>query len=183
MTNVKNNLLTGAVAVFIIVCLLGFFALKTHASPATIQFETSAAATTTVTYLTSGGASTAFQFDSQTFGSNKVASMIPISATSVYLQVAASSSATIYSVTPQWSNNGVDWYGFQQTLGTTATGVQQFATSTISYLWTPGTTSTTSAVFVLPNVPTYHARVLVSTTGAAGAVYIEADLRTDAQTP
>lgn len=179
----RNNILTGILAVAAILAVLILFTDKSHASPATIQFETSAAASTTVSYLTAGGASTTFQFDSQVFGANKVASMIPINSTSVYVQAAASSSATIYTITPQWSNNGVDWYGYQQPLGTSATGAQLFSTSTVSYSWNPGTTATTSAVFVLPNVPTYHARVLVGTTGANGTAYIEAALKTDAQTP
>lgn len=184
MTNLKRNSLgVSIVAVAVIVmALLGFYVQKTQAAPDTVISEASASATTTVTYLAVGG-STTFQFDSNTVPSNKIQSMQPVTATSLYFQYAASSTSSTLVVTPQYSNNNIDWYGFNQVIGTQngTTGSSTLASTTLSYAFTASGIATSSQVILLPSIPTLHERVLFTQIGAPGAVYSETDLRSSTQ--
>lgn len=166
----------------LLVGLLGLYAQKTEAAPDAVISEASASATTTVSYMPIGGTTT-FQFDSNTVPSSKIQSMQSVSATSLYFQYAASSTSSTLTITPQFSNNNIDWYGFNQAIGTEngASGSTTLASTSLAYTFTASGTATTSQVIVLPVVPTLHERVVFSQSGAAGAVYSETDLRSSTQ--
>jgi hypothetical protein len=186
MKNVLRNSITLFGGLLLIMGLLVAFYHSAKAQPSSVTIQTSATATTTVAFLTSGTASSTYQIDSNgAFSTTKIPNMQPIDSVNVYVQLAASSSATTLIMTPQWSNNNIDWYGFnQQTVATVAAGgVLPLASTTITYQWNPGTTATSSMVFTLPAVAAQHERVIYGTTGANGAVYSEYDLKRLSTTP
>lgn len=168
---------------FVAASLLAYsvFMVRTvDAAPSSVNIQTTATATTTVSYIGVGTATTTYQFDSAVFSSGKIANMQPVDRTALYLQVAASSTATVVVVTPQFSNNGIDWYNYGTATSSLSTnGASAIAVPT-NYQWTPGTTATSSTVIILPEVPTQHERVVISTTGAAAAVYAEVDMKKNA---
>lgn len=150
--------------------LLAFvaFAPNSKAQPSSINVQTTAPATTTVAFVGNGTATSTYQIDSYpTFNQSKVFSMAGIDAEYLYVQVTASSTATIFTFTPQFSNNGIDWYNIASTSGTAA-------------IWNPGTTATTGLAFKLPDMQGLHERILTSAAGAAGAVYEEVVLKKNA---
>jgi hypothetical protein len=168
-----------------VVCLaaLGLAAAGiARAMPSSVTFQSTAVATTTVSYLGNGTATSTYQIDNAVFSSGKVANMQSVDSLSLYVQAAASSTATQYTFTPQYSNNNIDWYGMGSQGTASAAGVIAVSTST-AFTWTPGTTATTSMVFNLPVVPTQHERIVVSASGAAGAVYAEITLKKLPNTP
>lgn len=158
-----------------------FLESKTSAAPSSVTIQTTATATTTVAFLGVGVATSTYQFDNPTFSSGKIPNMQPIDQVNLYVQLAASSTASVLTITPQFSNNGIDWYGFNQ-VGTVvlSTGVSTAATSSLIFQWNPGTTATTSNVFTLPAIAAQHERVQFSASGAAAAVYAEVDLKRSA---
>lgn len=170
-----------AVVVLAVIAILAvaFFGIKAKAAPSAITFETTASTTTLPAYVGNGTATTTYQLDSNLASSGKVPNVITIDAASLYLLVVASSSATTYAISPQFSNNNIDWYGVASTSGATS----GFGSSATVYTWTPGTTATTTLVFNLPAIPAAHERVQVSASGAAGSVYMEADLKKNPSTP
>ena len=168
-----------AILAILSVSLLAF---KASAMPSQVYSEQTATATSSVNYVGNGTATSTFQFDNISTLVNKIPSMQTVDSISLYLQVAASSTATQYTIQPQYSNNNVDWYS-QGSQGTaSAAGSIAVSTSTV-FTWTPGTTATTSMVFNLPVVPALHERMLVSASGAAGAYYAEVDLKQNPSTP
>lgn len=184
MTNLRKNslgLIVMAAAVLLL-GLFGFYVQKTNAAPDAVMSEASATATTSPAYLAIGG-STIFQFDSNTVPSNKIQSMQSVTATSLYFQYAASSTSSVLNVTPQYSNNNIDWYGFNQIIGTEngTTGSTSLASTSLSYTFTAVGIATSSQVILLPVVPALHERVVFTQTGAAGAVYSETDLKSQTQ--
>ena len=182
-TNIIRILVPLALCLMAIAVIAVMVIVKTaSAQPSTITFETTAIATTSVAYLVSGTGSTIFQFDNPVFGSGKIANMQGVDSVSLYVQGAASSTATSFSILPQYSNNGLDWYSNGIATSSTAGGAFALASSTV-YTWIPGTTATTSMVLNLPVVPAQHERVVVSANGAAGAVYMEVDLKKNPSTP
>lgn len=170
----------GVVVVAIILASLGVQVAS--AQPSTVVLQTTASATTTVSYLGNGTGTSTYQFDNPAFSSGKVANMQTTDTVALFLQVAASSTATVYTVTPQYSNNNVDWYNVGSQGTASASGVVAVSTST-TFTWTPGTTATSSMTFNLPTVATMHERVLLSASGAAGAVYAEVTLKKNPSTP
>lgn len=157
-----------------------FIEHQADAAPASITIQTTAPATTTVAYIGVGTATSTYQFDNNVFSSGKIMNMQPIDRITLYVQEAASSTSSVIGITPQYSNNGIDWYSYgTATSSVSSTGATSLTTGT-SYQWTPGTTATSSLVLVLPDVPTQHERVQFSATGAAAAVYAEVDMKRNA---
>lgn len=176
-TLLKNNwLVITAIALFAV----ALFGLKASAQPSSVTFETTAVATTTRMFIGNGTATTTFQVDSNLSSSGKVPNVQTIDAASLYLQVEASTTATTYSITPQFSNNNIDWYGVASS---STNGANAFTASPTSYTWTPGTVATSTLVLLLPAIPAAHERVVLSAAGGAGAIYLEVDLKKNPQTP
>lgn len=175
--------------------VIGFIALsvlffgvghEAKAQPSSLALQTQAAATSTFAFMAVGLGTTTYQFDSNgAFSATKIPNMQPIDRTSLYIQFAASSSASTLVVTPQWSNNNIDWYGFNTGLSgsPTATGVISLASTSVTYQYTPGAAGTTTTVILLPDVPAQHERVVYSEIGANGSIYSEVDLKKNPSTP
>lgn len=165
---------------------VGMYAINVKAAPATLAIQTSATATTSVSYMTSGTASSTYQIDNNgVFSASKVPNMQSVDSVNVYVQYAASSTAAVLTIVPQWSNNGIDWYSFNQATNATpaSNGVTLLASSTLTYQFLPLSTATSSMVINLPDVRGQHERVTYGTTGANGAVYSEYVLKFNTETP
>jgi hypothetical protein len=152
-------------AVFIALIIATLGVSYAHAQPSTVTFQTTAAATTTLSFIGVGTATSTYQFDDATFSNGKVANMQQIDSIALYEILVASSSSSVLTTTYQVSNNNIDWY----------------TASTSS--WTPGVTGTSTNVLMMPVYPTQHARVRFSLAGAAGAIYAEVDLKKNPSTP
>jgi hypothetical protein len=172
MLNLARNraFLIGVVA---LIALIGAVIVElpvlVKAATSYVSVQTTAVATTTVSYITAGTATTTYQFDGLAAG--KVQEMGEVDQEALYLQVAASSTSAVILITPQFSNNNVDWYGYGQT------GTTNVATTSATIYWTPSTTATSTQVFNLPFVPARHERVLIGASGANVAVYAEVTLK------
>lgn len=175
--------LTYGLFVAFIIAVMGIAAVSVKASPSQISFETSSIATTTISYLSPGVATSTYTFTDPSFASGKVSNMQQVDSVAFYLQAAASSTSSVFSVTPQFSNNGIDWYSLATATSTITTAGASPLTNSTSYQWTANTTATTSLVFSLPAVPSNYERVVISTSGAGGAVYNEVALKKLPSTP
>lgn len=160
----------------------GYFTMA-NASPSQITFQTSAAATTTVSYLVPNIATSTYAFNDPSFASGKQANMQQVDSVAFYAQVVASSTSSVFNFTPQFSNNGIDWYNLAVATSTATVAGASPLTNATSYQWTASGTATTSLVFSLPSVPSNYERVVISVTGANGAVYNEVDLKKLPSTP
>ena len=178
----SRNWLYGAILALLGAVSVASYAGIASAQPSSLVLQTSAIATTTVAYIGNGTATSTYQIDGSTFSSGKIANLQPIDSISLFVQIAASSTATTLTITPQYSNNGIDWYNLGSQGTASASGSIAVSTST-AFTWTPGTTATTSMVFVLPSVPTNHERVVYSMSGGAGGLYSEYDLKKNPSTP
>lgn len=177
----KNKVSFAVVVALVVIASIGVFVSKVSAQPSTLTVQTTATATTTVSYLTSGTGNFTYQIDSYpTYSSSKVFSMAGIDSVYLYAQVAASSTATTYTFQPQYSNNGVDWYNAGSQGTASGAGVVAVATST-TFTWQPGTVATTSMMFRMPDLSGLHQRIITSASGGAGAVYEEVVLKKNAQ--
>lgn len=176
--NVKILFCIAAIAAMAMV----MFASFAQAQPSSVTTQATSVSTTTPNFVGNGTATSTYQFDNPVFSSGKIANMQTVDTATLYLQVAASSTATQYTVTPQVSNNNVDWYNIGSQGAASAGGAIAVSSST-SFTWTPGTVATTSMAFVLPLISTMHERVQISASGAAGAYYAEVDLKKNPSTP
>lgn len=194
---VRNSSVAIGVVLFgaLLASILGF-AMKASAKSSSIFTQSSALATTTVSFMSAGNATTTYQFDSPTFTAGvtgKVANMQGIDASSLYILLNASSSNTVLEWQIQFSNNNIDWYGesaslsaanVSQASSTSGTVIQE-ASTTVTHLWSPGATGNAFKVISLPTTPTFHERVVffLPIGSAPGAVYNETDLKQNPTTP
>lgn len=181
MTNTikyKLGLVASSMAALFLVAFSIISTVKAVSS--TVTFEATATATTTRAYLGNGTGTSTYQFDSNLSSSGKIANVQGIDAVSLYIQVEASTTATAYSITPQFSNNNIDWYGVASS---STNGANAFTSASTVYTWTPGTVATSTLVLLLPAIPAEHERVLLSAAGGAGAIYAEVDLKKNPSTP
>lgn len=168
MINVlKGNkfLIGGAIALAMLVTLFAVFEEPAFASPSSIQVVTSSAGTTTPIYLvTTGIATSTFQFDSgNVYSTTKPMNMLQVDSISLMIYFNASTSASILRWQYQWSNNNIDWYGLNTASSTTATS---------------------SIAVTAPVVNALHERLVLDTGGGtSGAYYIEADLKSNPSNP
>lgn len=195
MVNVaKNKLLWTIVLAFVLAC--GFYANRVGAYPSSVASQASAAATSTVSYLNPGTGTTTYQLDSPTYGyppTGKVASMMGIDSSSLYLLFNASSSNSILAWQIQYSNNGSDWYGESEsyvpqgfaTASTTAGAAIVEASSTVTHLWQVSAAGFNYKVVSLPTTPALHERIVFTMPAgsAPGALYNEVDLKQNPSTP
>lgn len=180
--SIKNlYLYIGLLVLAIVITMFGFI-VKAKGAPSTLYPETTAAATSSVAFVAIGGPTFTFQVDNPNFSSGKIANVSTIDAQSLYVQAAASSTTSVITVTPQYSNNNVDWYSLGSAGAATALGVITVASSTV-YSWQPGTTATTSMVFKLPDVQAFHERFVFGTSAGSSTIYAEVDLKKNPSTP
>lgn len=178
----KVSLYSAAAAIVVVGALLFGISNSAHAQPSSINVQSTAAATTTLTFLGNGTATSTYQIDSYpTYSSSKVFSMAGIDSVYLDLEGVASSSATVFGINVQVSNNGIDWYSVATTtLAQTSFAIPNLASST-TFVWQPNMAATSSMEVKLPDVAAIHERVQFSATGAAGAVYAEVVLKKNAQ--
>ncbi len=176
----------GAVGVILLAGFYAFGIVNSRAQPSSVSVQTTASATTTAAFIGNGTATSTYQIDAgNVFSTSKEFSMQDVDNVYMFVQGAASSSATVFGFTVQVSNNNIDWYSVATTSLITVPSYvfgSSIASSTTA-TWQPGTTATSSFMFQLPNVAALHERVLISATGAAGAVYAEFALKKNPSTP
>lgn len=176
-----------SLVVAIVITVFSIVALSAKAQPSSVVIQTTATATTTMSYMTPGTATTTYQFDSASYSSGKVLNMQGIDSGSMMIQFAASSSAASLAYQFQYSNNNIDWYGESSSFGTVSGSNNSLfeASSTITHIWTPGVTGTSTKLVTIPVAAAQHERVVFSIpVGTAnGAVYAEIDLKRNPSTP
>jgi hypothetical protein len=104
---------------------------------------------------------------------------------SLAIQFTASSTATVYSASIEYSNDGIDWYRNyvldSNALGTTTTPYNlvtpesisyKFASSTVGGLAQPANGNLSTAYLIIPTLARYT-RVVFSVTGGNGAVWAQ----------
>lgn len=142
--------------------LLGIFTFRANASAPDFNVVNTAAATTTVAYITPGTATTTLTYDSLFAASDQAV---------LLTQFAASSTSSVLNITMQYSQDGIDWYGDNLLVSTNSTSTPAKSIQIgNTYTWTAAVTATTSKAIFIPT-PTRYTRVQYSMTGAAGAVW------------
>jgi len=174
--------------VLAMVAVLAVYSQTVKAAPSGLAIQTSASASTSPAYLTQGSATatTTYQLDSNgQFSSSKVPNMQGVDSVSVLVDLVASSTSSVLVVTPQWSNNNIDWYGFASPISanTSLNGLSFLASTTLAYYFSPTTSGTNLITFQMPVLFAQHERVQYSLWGANGSVYSEYDLKATPETP
>lgn len=171
--------LAGAIA------LLGF-AATAHANPSYFAAATStAAATTSPTYLTAGASTTTtpvYDAYAQTTNGGVTAKA---DYAGLLLQFTASSTNSVLNANVEYSQDGIDWYrNFvldpMQTGTTTSPWALlspfslswKFASSSVGGIAVASTTNRSTAAVLIPT-PFRYARVVLSLTGGNGAVWAQ----------
>lgn len=156
---------------------MGFVA---HANPVFFaQTAQLATATTSVTYMSAGNATTTLQYDSYTAGNPTAAQNATL-----FVQFAGSSTASTLKINLEYSQDGIDWYQDGGTFSSSeyASSTKsfdvstvnqytfQFASSTVGLVTTP--TATSSRAINVPT-PTRFLRAIFSIPvgSSAGAVW------------
>lgn len=173
----KFLIISGAVAL----ALATFFSVA-HANPSYFQVPVqTATATTTVTYMTTGAATTTLTFDS--YYINSLGTNTKTDSITLFTQFLASSTASVLGINFEYSQDGVDWYSNNLSFGNTAT------TSSVIYLQPPSSlswtfaSSTTNGVLqatttpekkaVTVQLPTRFVRAIYTLTGTPGAIWAQ----------
>lgn len=166
----KRKLLIGLLLVVVAAAVYLTWGGYVHAQPSSVTIQTTAAATTTVSYL-NGGSATAtstYQFDNPVFSSGKVANMMTTDSGTLYVQFTASTSPARLVWYFQCSNNNIDWYATDQASSTLG--------STVA--------STTLVTSPIASCVTFHERVTFYVAGGLnGSYYAELDLKKNPSTP
>lgn len=183
MKTKRNLWLFSTIALLVTGCFLAY-SVQTFAHPSSVAFQATATATTSVTYLSAGIATTTYQLDGNgVFSTGKVLTMQTIDSGSMYIQLVASSTTSSLGWQFQYSNNNQDWYGESApfttgTISATASNIFE-SSSTISHIWTPGVAATSTKVISIPIIPAQHERIVFFTPigTAASGLYAEFDLK------
>lgn len=169
----------------IILGIIGAFAFAGIAFAAstvfvnTVQTSSNPVATSTIVYMTPGTATTTLTYDSYPSG---------VSATNgaaLFLQVTASSTATKYLINEEYSQDGIDWYQgtFSSLNGYATTTIPTNISQIPQWIWTyasstPGLGAVTASVntdarMIHIQTPTRFIRVIITMTGANGAIWAQ----------
>jgi len=151
-----------SVALVLLVAGVGIFVA--HANPSFFMpIQSTAAATSTVSQIIPGTATTTLVFDSMLNGRPYAADSAVL-----LLQVTASSTSSVVNVAYQYSYNGADWYSDNLFMATTTATMS--ATTVNSYTWTLASTATTSKALSAP-VPVRYTRAVISASGANSFIW------------
>lgn len=152
-------------AIILAVSLSIAWASSARANPYDIN-QSNVTATTSVTYIAPGTATSTQTYDSYA-GGNSNASSDGV----LLVQFVASSTSSVLNIAVQYSMNGIDWYGddLLTSLNSTTSPVKSINVDN-TYTWTAAGTATTSKAILIPT-PTRYARAVIGITGAAGAVW------------
>lgn len=171
MTN--RTYIPTAIAAFVLASILVLFSVSgtAHANP--LRFPPavpSATATTTLTFMSNGAAtSTLATYDS--YANNGVSgggSSQAMDSVAILLQTTASSTASVYWITFEYSMDGVDWYADNAVTRTTAGTIN--ASGANSYSFTASSTAREGRLIVAP-APTRFIRMKSTVAGANGAIW------------
>lgn len=167
--NHKRHL--GLIALIAAACVAAFaFVGVARANPSIfLTPPASAAATSTLTYISAGGSATSSALDEYASPNTNFA----YEQNALLIQYVASSTSAVLGIRFQYSMDGIDWYDDDYLYGPIATtslqaGIQQ----AIAYNWTPISTATTSKVINVPS-PARRVRAIFTETGAAGGVWYQ----------
>lgn len=141
------------------------FAGYVHANPGyfvpTVQTAT---ATTSISYMTPGTATTTLQYDTYNTGNNYATNYATLLA-----RFAASSTPT-FAINLEYSQDGIDWYG--NTLFNNSTTTAAYSLNvTNSYTFSPAASSTLRAIKI--DTPTRFVRANLSVAGSNGGVWAQ----------
>lgn len=175
MVNIKKIAAYVGVTAFAIMAVLGIGAITTKVANANPSFTAptaqTAAATSTLAYMTPGTATTTLVYDA--YASSTASGGLALKADNVALgiQFTASSSSSVLATAIEYSEDGIDWYRdfVFGTVGTATTSTVVALTSPVSL-----TMSGTSKSLVLIPTPTRYTRFTFSLTGANGGVWAQA---------
>lgn len=166
----NKSIYIGSAIALTVVALAWFGIVK--ANPSQFYRNNPNTATTTVSYMTPGTATTTNTFNSQSDGSY-------IADTAVFTQcLNASSTATVLTTAFEYSYDGGTWFADNFATSSTA-GPAIFVQQPTSYSWTFASTSINGSpananfgckIFAL-KTPTQYVRAVMSVTGAAGAIW------------
>lgn len=139
----------------------------------------SATATSTVSYMTGGTATTTYNLNG---GLNTL--MADVDQSNVFIQFTASTSASTLQWQVQRSNDGIDWFDEDATVAiTSASNVVVHASSSLNS-WTPSNTtaSTSRKVITISRVASYYARLVFSIPpgSTGGAIWTQDTEKRDA---
>lgn len=176
------NMRYGGIAAVMIAAILIVLAFATiaHANPFYVGTKArTATATSTLAYMAPGAATTTIVYDSyEQFGTNQANSgnqTIP-NTVALGIQGIGSSTASVISVTCEFSDDNIDWY--QNELFPATTSVPQLLTFPNSFTFT-NASSTIGGLTVANGykkllecpVPLRYVRAIISDTGASAAVW------------
>lgn len=173
----------GIAGVLLLAVLVLFVAVKAHANPSEIVARArTAVATTTLSYMTAGNATTTLTFDA-----NNVASDNPTNTNSspykadnaqLYVRFTASTTLTQLCRRTFYSNDNVDYYATQTvvTSATSSVATQLYGETCFSFASTSeaifGSNTTNNRTETI-TTPARFTKVQFYTKGANGAVYAE----------
>lgn len=138
------------------------YTLRAHASAPDFNQTSTAAATTTLSYIGIGTGTTTLAYDSMFTGSDSAV---------LLTQFTASSTSSVLNIGVEYSQDGIDWYSddLLTSLNSTTTPIKSIQVAN-TYSWTAAGTARTSKAIEIPT-PTRYMRATYSMTGAAGAVW------------
>lgn len=155
--------------------LFVLFGVTAHAAAPDFNTASTAAATSTLVYITPGAATTTLIYHSSFTGSDSAV---------VLTQLTASSTSSVLNMSVDYAQGGFgidcsatplncDWYSdnLNGSLNSTTTPTKSIQVAN-SYSWTAASTARTGKAIEVPT-PTRYVRVTYSMTGAAGGVWAQ----------
>lgn len=177
-TYLKNPL----VWVLIGIITISIFATIAKANPSLFTTNQTATATTTVTYITPGLATTTLSYDSNLLGGDSFAS----NGAALVVHFSGSSSASILNIDLQYSHDNINWYSIaggsdiDNGIGSTSPSMTnptvvtwQFASSTQDKLTVTNGNSATSTRLLNVDMPTRYVRAIFYMQTGNGAVWAQ----------
>ena len=160
---------------------VGIYASAPAAKAYLLSFFTtnqSATATTTLSFMTAGTATTTYNLG--VIPGASVSDNSDVDVNYLYIQFKASTSPAVLQWNYQASNDSIDWYNYDSTVAPTTfatAATVDTASSTVFYRWNPGSTlaSTSLKVVKIPDISGKYKRVLFSIPAGSvnGAVWMQ----------
>lgn len=169
----KSSLIAASTLIAAVVLLLGAFSFKAYANAPDFNAVSTAAATTTLAYMTPGTASTTLAY----------VSIFAASDSAVLLtELTASSTSTVLNINVEYAQGGngtdcsitqsaCDWFAdnLNGSINSTTSPTKSIQTAN-SYTWAAASTARTMKAIEIPT-PTRYVRVTYTVTGAAAGVW------------
>ncbi len=153
------------IGVFALAILSGYKIVSANSSYFVPSTYLTTTATTTRTQLFPGTATTTFAYDTYSGGIAQ-----PADTATLLLQQTASSAPALLSVTFEYSQDGVDWYGDSLDIATTSIFVSMAQNTT--YQWQSSSTAVQKKAITV-KTPTRYVRALFSASNATTSVWAQ----------